>query len=257
MKERKGIKINLTKITKDKPEKITDLVAMEVPFSILLNGKKIVTLNCTPENYNYLGVGFLFTSGILQKKEELKSIKIDKEQGLIDIEVEGVSLSSEDILKNNLPIGIYQSEAREEEFLFNNSSLKIKFNQVFKVISEMQKKAKFFKFTGGVHSCALADKSGHIILFTEDISRYNTIDKILGEAFLNNIYLEDKIILASCRITSGILRKIVTAKIPIIISRSAPTDRSIRLAQRVGITLVGFVRGEKMNIYSYPQRIDI
>jgi len=176
---------------------------------------------------------------------------------LIDIEVEGVSLSSEDILKNNLPIGIYQSEEREEKFLFNGFSLKIKCNQVFNLISEMQRKAKFFKLTGGVHSCALADKSGHIILFTEDISRYNTIYKILGEAFLNNIYLEDKIILASCRITSGILRKIITAKISIIISRAAPTDRSVELAQRVGITLVGFVRGEKMNIYSHPQRIEI
>jgi len=257
VEERKGIKISITKITKDKPEKITDLVAMEVPFSILLNGKKIVTLNCTPENYNYLGVGFLFTSGILQKKEELRSIKIDKEQGLIDIELEGVSLSSKDILKNNLPIGIYQLEAREERFLFNDFSLKIKCNQVFNLISEIQKRAKFFKLTGGVHSCALADKSGHIILFTEDISRYNTIDKILGEAFVNNIHSEDKIILTSCRITSGILRKVITAKISIIISRAAPTDKAVELARKIGITLVGFVRGERMNIYSCPERIEV
>lgn len=257
MKERKGIKINLTKINKDKKEEIHDLVAREVPFSVFLNRKKIVTLNCTPVNYKYLGLGFLFTSGILQKKEEIESIKINNEQGLISIEVKGVSFSSEDILKNNLPVGIYQPEAKEEEFLFNAFSFKIKSNQVFKLISEMQTRAKFFKLTGGVHSCVLADKNGSIILFSEDISRYNTIDKILGEAFVKDISTEDKIILTSCRITSGILKKIIIGKLPVVISRAAPTDRAIELAKRVGVTLVGFVRGERMNIYSRPKRIEI
>ena len=254
MKERKGIKINLTKITKDKKEEIYDLVAREVPFSVFLNRKKIVTLNCTPENYKYLGLGFLFTSGVLQKKTEIKSLKIDNEQNLMNIEVEGVSLYSEDILKNNLQIGIYQPEAKEES-LFNDFSFKIKSNQVFNLISEMQTRAKFFKLTGGVHSCALADKDGSILIFNEDISRHNSIDKVLGEVFINDIHTIDKVILTSCRITTGILRKIIVGKVPVIISRAAPTDRSIKLAQRVGITLVGFVRGEKMNIYTHPERI--
>jgi len=193
----------------------------------------------------------------LQKKEEIKSIKINNEQGLISIEVKGVSFSSEDILKNNLPIGIYQPEAKEEKSLFNDFSFKIKSNQVFKLISKMQERAVFFKLTGGVHSCALVDKNGSIILFCEDISRYNTIDKILGEAFVKDISTEDKIILTSCRITSGILKKIIAGKLPIVISRAAPTDRAIELAKRVGVTLAGFVRGERMNIYTHPQRIEV
>ncbi len=121
----------------------------------------------------------------------------------------------------------------------------------------MQERAELFKLTGGAHSCALADKQGSIILFTEDISRYNTIDKILGEAFLKNIFREDKIILTSCRITLDILIKIAFGRVPIIISRAAPTDQAIDLAQRIGITLVGFVRGERMNIYTHPERIEI
>ena len=256
MQERKGIKISITRISEGRKEKNFDLVAREILFSIFLNGKKIVTLNCTPENYKYLGLGFLFTSGILQKKEEIESIKINNEQSLISIEVKGVSFSSEDILKNNLPKKIYQPEAKEES-LFNDFSFRIKSNQVFKLISKMQERAVFFKLTGGVHSCALVDKNGSTILFTEDISRYNTIDKILGEAFLKDIPREDTIILTSCRITSDILIKIAFGKIPIIISRAAPTDKAVELAKKTGITLVGFVRGERMNIYTHPQRIEV
>lgn len=256
--EEKGIMVNIIRIKENKKEKILDLVARETTFTILLNQKKLVTLNCTPEKYKYLGLGFLFTSGILRKKEDIVSLEINKKQGQMDIRIEGTSLLPKDVISNNLWLGICQQVKGEgNPFSFIDTSLKINPSLVYSLISEMQERADFFKLTGGVHSCALADKNGSIILFSEDISRYNTIDKILGEAFVNDISTEDKIILTSCRITSGILRKIITGKIPVVISRAAPTDRTIELAERAGVTLVGFVRGERMNIYSHPQRIGI
>ena len=257
MKEKKGIKISLIKITKDKEEKVSDLVAREVPFSIFLNGTKIVTLQCTPENYRYLGVGFLYASGFIQKKENIQSIKIDDKQNLMNLKLKNASFIPEDTMKSSLQIGIYQTENRKKELPFNDFPLHIKKNQVFKLISKMQEKAEFFRLTGGTHSCALADINSSILIFSEDISRYNTVDKILGEAFIKDITMTDKIILTSCRITSGILFKIMSAKIPIIISRAATTDYAIKLAKQSGITLAGFVRGEKMNIYSHPERIEI
>lgn len=256
--EEKGAEVNLTRIKEKKREEISDLVARETTFTILLNKKKLVTLNCSPEKYKFLGLGFLYTSGILQKKEDIISLDVNEKQGLMDIKIKGVSLSSEDIINSNLWIGSYQqSEEQEETSLSIDTSLKICSNLVYSLISEMQERANFFKLTGGVHSCALADKNGSIILFSEDISRYNAIDKILGEAFINDITTEDKIILTSCRITSGILRKIIIGKLPIVISRAAPTDLAIKLAQRVGITLIGFVRRERMNIYTHPERIEV
>ena len=256
--EERGVKVNLTRIKGNKREEISDLVARETTFTILLNKKKLVALNCSPEKYKYLGLGFLYTSGILQKKEDIISLDINEKQDLMDIEIKGVSLSSEDIINSDLWIGSYQQpEERGETPLSVDSSLKISSNLIYSLISEMQERANFFKLTGGVHSCALADKNGSIILFSEDISRYNSIDKILGEALVNDITTEDKIILTSCRITSGILRKIIIGKLPIVISRAAPTDLTIKLAKKVGITLVGFVRGERMNIYTHPQRIEV
>jgi FdhD protein len=203
-------------------------------------------------------LGFLYTSGILQKKENIISLDINEKQGSMDIKIKGVSLSSEDIIDSNLWIGSYQQlEEQKETPLPTDTSLKISNNLVYSLISEMQERANFFKLTGGVHSCALVDKQGSIILFSEDISRYNSIDKILGEAFVNNITTEDKIVLTSCRITSGILRKIIIGKLPIVISRAAPTDLAIKLAKRMGITLVGFVREKRMNIYTHPERIEV
>ena len=256
--EEKGTEVNLTRIKGNKREEISDLVARETTFIILLNKKKLVTLNCSPEKYKYLGLGFLYTSGILQKKEDIISLDINEKQGLMDIKIKGVSLSSENIINSNLWIGSYQQpEEQGEAPLSIDTSLKISSSLVYSLISEMQERAGFFKLTGGVHSCALADKQGSIILFTEDISRYNTTDKILGEAFTGDITTEDKIILTSCRITLGILRKIIIGKLSIVISRAAPTDLAIKLAKRVGITLVGFVRGERMNIYTHPERIEV
>ena len=256
--EEKGAEVNLTRIKGNKREEISDLVARETTFTILLNKKKLVTLNCSPEKYKFLGLGFLYTSGILQKKEDIISLDINRKQGLMDIKIKGVSLSSEDIVNSNLWIRSYQQpEEQEKTPLSIDTSLKISSSLVYSLISEMQERANFFKLTGGVHSCALADKSGSIVLFSEDISRYNTIDKIVGEAFVNDITTEDKIILTSCRITSGILRKIVIGKLSMVISRAAPTDLAIKLAKRVGITLVGFVRGERMNVYTHPERIEV
>lgn len=256
--EEKGVEVNLTRIKGNKREEISDLVARETIFTILLNKKKLVTLNCSPEKYKYLGLGFLYTSGILQKKENIISLLIDEKQGLMNIKIKGASLSSENIINSNLWIGSYQqSEDQNVQPLFIDTSLKISSDLVYSLIFKMQERANFFKLTGGVHSCALVDKQGSIILFNEDISRYNTIDKILGEAFDNDITTEDKIILTSCRITSGILKKMIIGKLPVVISRAASTDLAIKLAKRAGITLVGFVRGRRMNVYTYPQRIEI
>ena len=255
---KKGVEVNLIRIRGDKKEKISDLVARETTFTILLNKKKLVTLNCSPEKYKFLGLGFLYTSGILQKKEDIISFDINEKQGLMDIKIKGVSLSSEDIINSNLWIKSYQRpEEQEETPISIDSSLKISSSLVYSLISEMQERANFFKLTGGVHSCALADKNGSIILFSEDISRYNAIDKILGEAFAGDITTEDKIILTSCRISSDILTKIAVGRVPIIISRAAPTDWAVEFAQKIGMTLVGFVRGKRMNIYTHPQRIEV
>lgn len=92
--------------------------------------------------------------------------------------------------------------------------------------------------------------SNDIIIFKEDIGRHNALDKIFGQALLEGIDTEDKIILTSGRISSEMLIKTAKRQVPMIISRSAPTSLAVEMAEKLGITLIGFARGEKMNIYT-------
>ena len=131
----------------------------------------------------------------------------------------------------------------------------IKSDIIFTLLARMQEKAYFFNKTGGVHNCGLADREGCLLLYCEDVSRYNTIDRIFGEALLKNISMKDKILLTSCRITSGIMEKIINGGITTIASRSAVTDSAAKLANRKNITLIGFARDNRMNIYSCSDNV--
>ena len=118
----------------------------------------------------------------------------------------------------------------------------------------MQDKALLFKSTGGVHSAAIAERD-QILFYSEDIGRHNAVDKIVGECILKDISLEDKILLTSGRISSEIVIKGAKLGLPLIVSRSAPTSLAVELARETGITLVGFARGKRLNIYSHSVRI--
>ena len=128
------------------------------------------------------------------------------------------------------------------------------FSRIRDLYHEFQKKSEGYKSTGGVHSAALADNS-HILVFTEDIGRHNAVDKVIGYALLENIPFPGKIMLASGRLSSDIVSKCARCGIPVIVSRAAPTSLAVEIADASGLTLVGFVRGDRMNIYTGTQRI--
>ena len=130
----------------------------------------------------------------------------------------------------------------------------IKVSDIYEVMKENLTSSELFKNTGGVHSVAIYDNE-KLITIREDVARHNAMDKSIGYCILNNIDLKDKIIFVSGRISCEMILKAAKAGIPIVISKSAPTNLSREIAQKLNITLAGFVRGERMNIYTEPQRI--
>ncbi len=255
-KNSKGIQIDLIRFEEGKKTYISDLVARETNLTIYVNQKKLITLNCSPGNYKYLGVGFLFTTGILLNKKDIISIKTNRKS--IDIEIKSSSWLIREI---SYITSIVENQPKDSKLSKSHSKMqnspKVSSRIIYKLINEMQEKASFFKLSGGVHSCVLAGTDGTISLFSEDISRYNTIDRVLGEALLKDIDTNNKIMLTSCRITSGIIKKIINGDIPIVISRAAVTDSAVRMAHLYCITLIGFTRRKRMNIYTHPERIDL
>ncbi len=121
-------------------------------------------------------------------------------------------------------------------------------------MEELRKRSQIHRRTGGVHAAALAAVSG-LLVFREDIGRHNAVDKVIGACLLQGVPFADKILLSSGRLSSEIVHKADRCGLPIVVSRGAPTDRSVALARERGITLIGFARGDRMNLYSIPERV--
>jgi len=253
--------IKILKIRGDSYEKKEDFLVEEVPLTIMANGSELVTLLCSPIDIEDLVTGFLFTSGLVIKINDLKNMRVDRKRWTVYVD-----LIEDAIMKERTFKRIYTSGCGKGTLFYNafdlinkkknTSDLKIAKNYIFALMKDFQNKSELFKTTGGVHSAALADKKT-ILTFKDDIGRHNAIDKVIGYCLNKNILLKNKILVTSGRISSEVLFKAQKVGFPIIISRSAPTNQAVKLAQDLKITLVGFVRGKSMNIYSEPARIEL
>ena len=247
--------------TKDgQVEEITDQVAAEIGFSLIVNDRQVVTLLCTPGELDAMAIGFLLSEGLLKNRESLRSITVDEKTYIVSVTLADLP---EDIdatfhkktITSGCGRGITFTDAANLKNLAPNKSLtRVAPDEIRVLMQEFRSISQLFMETGGVHSAALADNQG-IHLFAEDIGRHNAVDKLIGKAFLASIPVKDKILLSSGRISGEIMTKVIRNSIPIIISRTAPTCMSITYAEDHGVTLVGFARGSRMNIYTHPQRI--
>ena len=237
-----------------------DVVAMEVPLTVFLNDTEVATLLASDFEGKSLAIGFLFSEGFLQGKEELSGLFESTERKVVRVYTE--DKREPDIGKGTITTGCgqgrsyahYDLETLEIEPM--EDTLRISSEEIFALMHRFQTQSVLFRETGGVHSCALA-QGDRIVLMKEDIGRHNAMDRILGTCLLEDVPLEDKMMLTSGRVSSEIVFKAGRGRIPVLVSRSAPTDLAIRIAEQAGITLVGFVRGRRMNVYAHSERIEM
>jgi len=253
-------KFSIVRISEEGENDTEDVIARECSLTIILNNQELATILCSPTNLEYLAVGFLFSEGLLKSKDEIKKIVLDTERGVVRVATEEAGelaqgVSFREFITSGGGKGLQPCSA-----IAGTSRAKIKSQtqvsapEVFALVNEFVQHSKVFKATGGVHSAALCHTKG-ILVFSEDIGRHNAIDKVFGECILRDIPMDDHMIITSGRISSEILLKVVKGNIPILISKSAPTNLGVRLADELGITLIGFVRGKKMNIYTNRWRV--
>lgn len=248
----------ITKIKGNHKERVEDIVAQEVPFTVNLGNRELVTVLCSPFDLEDLTRGFLFTSGLVKGPDEIKKIVIDRQRWSADIDM--AEVKSENLMFKRL----YTSGCGKGVLFYNAldiiyrskiiSEFKVKSVRITKLMQDFQKRSEVYLKTGGVHSAALADEKD-ILAFREDIGRHNAIDKVIGHALLRKNTFKNTLLITSGRISSEILFKVRRCGIPIVISGSAPTNQAVRHAREMNITIVGFVRGNRMNIYSAEERI--
>jgi len=253
-------RLPILRITEGGKSDSEDLVVREFPLTIILNNQELVTLLCSPTNLKYLAVGFLSSEGLIRGRDEIKRIMLDQQRGVLRVETEEDKEIAPDFLfKRFITSGCgrgasFYSAADATSLAKVESQTEISAHEIFALMKEFQHRSQVYRLTSGVHSAALCDRKS-ILIFSEDIGRHNAIDKILGQCILEDIEIEGRIIMTSGRVSSEILLKAAKGNIPIIVSKSAPTDVAVKLATDLGITLIGFVRGRRMNVYAGGWRV--
>ena len=253
-------KIPILRFTEEGRRNIEDVVAREFPVTLILNDQELVTVLCSPKNLEYLVVGFLSSEGFLKSKDEIKNIVVDDQRGVVRLEtVEDKGFAQDVLFKRLITSGCGRGasfySAADATSQKVESQMEISPDEVFTLVNEFQHGSQVYLAAHGVHSAALCDRKS-ILVFGEDIGRHNAIDKIFGKCLLEDIPTDDRVVITSGRISSEILHKVAKRGIPIIISISVPTNQGVRIADNLGITLIGSVRGKKrMNVYTNGWRI--
>lgn len=250
--------VKVFRIKEGNGQYIDDPVTRETPLTIYLNDQELVTLLCTAEHLEEVAVGFLKSEGFLKSREDIQHVSVDIQQGAVKVSARQSVIAEQTFLKRYITTGcgkgtsfyhLSDAVCRPLETQF-----KIGAEDIFELMTQAQRNSDLFKMTGGVHSSAICTRD-EIIFFREDIGRHNTVDKLIGRCFLDGIDTNDKILITTGRISSEILIKVAKMGVPLIASRSAPTDLAIKHAEDLGVTIAAFVRNQRMNVYTYPDRV--
>jgi FdhD protein len=243
-------------------EQLEDVIVTEYPVTVKINGEEFVTMVCTPDHIEEMVIGYLASEGIIRKYEDIEDIWWQEKAGYVHVKTKNINPFYQD-LQNKRYITSCCGASRQG-FVFVNDKLtakkmkhmkvRISVDDCFRLMNDMQGSAETFHQTGGVHNAALCDQQG-IVLSRMDIGRHNALDKIYGYCLKNNISIQDKILVFSGRLSSEILLKVAKIGCEVVLTKSAPTELALKLAEELNITTVGFIRNESLNVYTCPQRI--
>jgi FdhD protein len=250
-------KVQVEKVKRGERLRIPDSLIREVPLTIFVNGREYATLICTPDNLRELIYGFLHSEGIFRSARDIIEYRIDRGDYTASVRITGAKKALHEkrlITSACAAIALSRGNLKIAHLAKLPVTLRIRKEAVSEVVHQFQKECELYRSTGGVHAAALSDGKA-IISLAEDVGRHNAVDKIVGWCILNSVDTQDKILLTTGRLSSEVVTKAAAARFQILISRSAPTDMAVRIAKRVNLTLIGFARGKRLNIYSASGRV--
>ena len=231
-------------------------VVREAPWTIHVNDQELATLFCTPDKLAFLVLGFLAAEGLIENLDDVLLLQVCEDQeGVIDVRLDGqeVAPPGRPILLSGCGRGITFDDLSAIHPKID-SSLQVATSEISRLMRELRRQAEIHRTVGGTHASALSD-GNQLLVVAEDVGRHNTLDKIRGECLFHGMPTKDHLLLTTGRISSEMVTKAVKMKVPIVASRSTPTDLAVKLARDWEMTVVGYVRGGKLNVYSRPDRI--
>lgn len=229
---------------------------VETPVSLTVNGKVWLTFMCTPVHLEELAVGFLYNEGIIESMGEVVDVRLCEHGDNVDVWLNHPTEQPTSWRRTSGCTGGVTAVdlLAKPNVSFDGNRLEVQPVAIGNLVEMLFESQSLYRETGGVHTSALSDGE-RILLAAEDIGRHNTLDKIAGLCLRKDIWPEKRILITTGRISSEMLQKAARMDVPILISRTSPSSLSIEMAERYGITLIGYARRHRFNVYSNPQRV--
>jgi FdhD protein len=230
-------------------DEVVGEVVREQPLTIWVNGEKFLTLLCSPLKLEALVVGYLWMEKVIASLDEIAGLEVSPVDGRADVTLSHpVALPTERVLTSGCGGGI---TFRIDHRLFPrlSSSLRVAPDTLSARMKDLFAAAVHYKESRGIHGAALSD-GAQLLVVAEDVGRHNAVDKVKGEALLAGIPTEDRILLSTGRVSSEMLLKAARMGVPLVVSRTSPTEMAVALAEQLNITVCGYVRPESLNLYA-------
>ena len=230
-----------------------DLLAVEEPLQIRVNGRDLSITMRTPGHDRELAAGFLFTEGILKTPADVLSIDTGENSVTLTL-ADGVDAGASRNFYTTSSCGICGKASIDSLHAAGCAMLAhaaVSRAVIHSLPEKLRSTQSVFERTGGLHGAALFDAAGNLELVREDVGRHNAVDKLIGASFLNGrLPLENRILMLSGRASFELIQKAVMAGIPVVAAVGAPSSLAVQTALRFGMTLAGFVRDGRFNIYT-------
>jgi FdhD protein len=268
--------MRITVVEGDDRRERSDRLASEEPMEIRISWRgrvrTIAVTMRTPGHDFELACGFLFSEGVLRNRSDVTKIAY-----CVDPEVDATQRFN--IITVELAADVMPDLRSLERHFFTNSSCgvcgkasldqlelrgyaqvtgraKVATRTIYELPTRLRSAQEVFESTGGLHAAGLFTSHGDVLAVREDVGRHNAVDKLSGWAFLERRSLDENILVVSGRASYEIMQKALAARIPVVCAVSAPSSLAVEVAQRFGMTLVGFLRDERFNIYAGPDRVE-
>lgn len=247
---------SIIRISQGRSQQLQRSVVEEYPLRLRVNGKELATLVCSPHQLNFLLAGFFRLQGFIESLDDIQSLGVCSDFGLAEVRLSGelperlqptLTSGCGTGIAYNLPQQLLGRNKQRPRYYDTESLLRL--------MRELNELTEQYRSHGGIHSAAIGDRDGLLLLHAEDIGRHNTLDRVAGEAMFRNIELQDKMLVTSGRVSTEMVAKAARLGIGLLATRTSPTDKAIALCEQAGITLVGYVRGRNMEVYSHPQQL--
>lgn len=242
-------------------EQVEDVVATEYALTIYVNDQEMATVVCTPEYLEDLVVGFLASEGVIRRLEQLTDLQVAHSLGIARVRTT-TSVTFNQAFYNKRYIGSCCGKGRQMFYYYNDAQLarrveddvQVTPEQVLARMREMEAQADLWRETGGVHMAGLCTPDG-LVLSRTDIGRHNALDKLYGHTLRHGQDVRGHLITFSGRLSSEVLLKVAKIGVGLVIAKSAPTALALDMAEELGITAIGFARGDRFHVYTHPWRV--